>query len=103
MLTAQESHSLLEQFAALGYIEPIGSDVSAAAARTQRENKWSLARSYSDGGRLESALPLLEELHEQSPERMDCGRKCLTRRVAKDCECGVGPPIGFESRSLPVR
>ncbi|RYD30545.1 MAG: tetratricopeptide repeat protein, partial [Verrucomicrobiaceae bacterium] len=70
-LSADEGRELLEQFVALGYIDEISSDPSTAAAETERENKWNLARACLYGGKYGMALPLLEHCHATSPERAD--------------------------------
>ena len=70
-LSSEESSALLDQFVALGYIDEVSSDPSAAAAEIHRENKWNLARAYLYGGRYEMALPLLEDCHASLPERAD--------------------------------
>lgn len=70
-LSAQESQELLEQFVALGYIDEISPDPTTAAAATDRENRWNLARACLYGGRFETALPLLEHCHASCPERAD--------------------------------
>ncbi len=66
-----DSKQLLDQFVALGYIDPLPEDPSAAATETNRENDWNLARACMDGGRHEAALPLLEEVWQRHPERGD--------------------------------
>lgn len=70
-LSAEESKVLLDQFVALGYIDEISTDPTAAAAETNRENKWNLARACLYGGKYEMALPLLEDCHASFPERSD--------------------------------
>jgi predicted AlkP superfamily phosphohydrolase/phosphomutase/tetratricopeptide (TPR) repeat protein len=70
-LSAEESKALLEQFVALGYIDEVSNDATAAAAETNRENWWSLARACLYGGKFEMALPLLEDCHASRPERAD--------------------------------
>ncbi len=70
-LSAEESSALLEQFVALGYIDGISADPTAAAAETNRENKWNLARACLYGGKYETALPLLEDCHAAYQERAD--------------------------------
>jgi predicted AlkP superfamily phosphohydrolase/phosphomutase/predicted Zn-dependent protease len=70
-MTEQESQFLLEQFAALGYIDKPSDDPSEFAAATLRENKWTLAQSLLDGQRAKDALPLLEELCAEAPDRID--------------------------------
>lgn len=70
-LSTEESKVLLDQFVALGYIDEISTDPTAAAAETNRENKWNLARACLYGGKYEMALPLLEDCHALFPERAD--------------------------------
>ncbi|MEO7100485.1 MAG: tetratricopeptide repeat protein [Luteolibacter sp.] len=70
-LSTEESKALLDQFVALGYIDEVSSDPTAAAAETNRENKWNLARACLYGGKYEMALPLLEDCHASFPERAD--------------------------------
>ncbi|MEO5712729.1 MAG: alkaline phosphatase family protein [Luteolibacter sp.] len=70
-LSTEESKALLEQFVALGYIDEISSDPTAAAAETNREINWNLARACLYGGKYEMALPLLEDCHASLPERSD--------------------------------
>jgi tetratricopeptide (TPR) repeat protein len=73
-LSAEESEVLLEQFVALGYIDEVAADPSAAAAETNRENKWNLARACLYGGKYELALPLLEDCFAAHPARNDYGQ-----------------------------
>jgi predicted AlkP superfamily phosphohydrolase/phosphomutase/tetratricopeptide (TPR) repeat protein len=73
-LSAADGEALLEQFAALGYIDPLAEDPGEAARDTRRENRWNLARACLYGGRHEMALPLLEECHAERPERTDYGQ-----------------------------
>lgn len=70
-LSSAESKELLEQFVALGYIDEISNDPTAAAAETERENNWNLARACLYGGKFEMALPLLEDCHASCPGRAD--------------------------------
>ena len=70
-LSDAENQALIEQFAALGYMEKTTGDPSRDAANTDRENRWSLARALMDGGRASTALPLLEDLYTEVPERTD--------------------------------
>lgn len=70
-LSPDDSKVLLEQFVALGYIDGISADPTIAAAETERENKWNLARACLYGGKFELALPLLEACHASCPERAD--------------------------------
>ncbi len=70
-LSDAENQALIEQFAALGYLEKPTGNPNRDAAQVDRENRWSLARALMDGGRYIKALPLLEDLHHEAPERTD--------------------------------
>jgi len=67
----EDSDLLLEQFVALGYIEAQPGDRDQAAAICRRENQWNLVRVYLSTWRLAEALPLLEQLQAEAPERAD--------------------------------
>jgi predicted AlkP superfamily phosphohydrolase/phosphomutase/tetratricopeptide (TPR) repeat protein len=56
------AQAVLQQFVALGYIQPPSEDQSKAVASAVREANYNLSRDYLDCGRAEDALPLLEEL-----------------------------------------
>ncbi len=81
-LSPAESETLLEQFVALGYIDAISPDPSEAAAETHRENQWSLARAYLYSGKLEQALPLLENCFSAYPERSDYAQSLARTQLA---------------------
>jgi predicted AlkP superfamily phosphohydrolase/phosphomutase/tetratricopeptide (TPR) repeat protein len=70
-LSAEESAALLQQFVDLGYIDEVSSDPTEAAAGTNRENKWNLARAYLYSGKYDGALSLLEDCFHANPERTD--------------------------------
>jgi predicted AlkP superfamily phosphohydrolase/phosphomutase/tetratricopeptide (TPR) repeat protein len=70
-LSDGDSQALLDLFVRLGYVAEISSDANVAAAETNRENAWNLARARLYGGRFEEALPLLEECSHARPERTD--------------------------------
>lgn len=70
-LTHGESEALMEQFAAMGYIKKLSGNQSEDAEETSRENRWSLARSFVDAARHQDALPVLEDLYFEHPERTD--------------------------------
>lgn len=70
-LGEQESRALLDQFVALGYIDEIPDDNSAAIADTERENDWNMARAYQYAQKYEQALPLLEKCFHAQPFRSD--------------------------------
>jgi tetratricopeptide (TPR) repeat protein len=67
----EDSDRLIEQFVALGYIEAQPAEREKAAALCRRENKWNLVRVYTGTWRFAEALPPLEELCAEAPERAD--------------------------------
>lgn len=58
----EESADLLQQFAALGYIDAPGTDNEKMAADAERENRYNLAQVYLSTGRHILAVPILEQL-----------------------------------------
>ena len=70
-LSAADNKTLLQQFVDLGYINEISADPGEAAAETNRENTWNMARACMDTGRHEQALPMLEDIYHRYPERLD--------------------------------
>ncbi len=66
-----EEKELIRQFVEIGYIQDPGDDPQEAITATLRENRWSLAQSYLGAGRHADALPLLESVYEEWPERWD--------------------------------
>ncbi|NNL99980.1 MAG: tetratricopeptide repeat protein, partial [Gammaproteobacteria bacterium] len=60
--------TLYEQFIALGVVERAAPPKNANAALLDRSLRWTLAKSYIDGHRPISALPLLEDLSAEEPE-----------------------------------
>ena len=70
--------ALLEQFVALGYIDEIPDDPGQAAAETNRENDWNIARACMYGQRYEQALPLLENCFHACPFRTDYAQVLAT-------------------------
>ena len=70
-LDEKENRALLEQFVALGYIDEIPEDNSAAIAETNRENDWNMARAYMYAQKYQQALPLLERCLHAQPFRPD--------------------------------
>lgn len=63
------AQAVLQQFVALGYIQPPSEDQSKAVASAVREANYNLARDYLDCGRPDDALPLLEELARNDPKQ----------------------------------
>jgi predicted AlkP superfamily phosphohydrolase/phosphomutase/tetratricopeptide (TPR) repeat protein len=70
-MTREEADAIIQQFVALGYIDPPDRDADKAAAQTDRENRWNLARSYLHAGAIELAIPVLERLVDEMPDRRD--------------------------------
>lgn len=80
--SASEKTLLMEQFVALGYLEKPGESKELNAEATERENQWSLARAHLDAGQFLKALPILEDLYFDLPERTDFAQMlafCQTR------------------------
>ncbi len=63
------AQAVLQQFVALGYIQPPSEDQSKAVASAVREGNYNLARDYLDYGRPDDALPLLEDLAKNDPKQ----------------------------------
>jgi predicted AlkP superfamily phosphohydrolase/phosphomutase/tetratricopeptide (TPR) repeat protein len=63
------AQAVLQQFVALGYIQPPSENQSKAVDTAVREQKYNLARVYLDSRRYSDALPLLEELAEKYPDQ----------------------------------
>jgi tetratricopeptide (TPR) repeat protein len=68
-LDPASAQAVLDQFVALGYIQPPGEDQAKAVATSLRERNYNLARDYLDARKPHEALPLLEELVEKEPEQ----------------------------------
>jgi predicted AlkP superfamily phosphohydrolase/phosphomutase/tetratricopeptide (TPR) repeat protein len=64
------AQAVLQQFVALGYIQPPSEDQQKAVAAVVREQKYNLARVYLDSRRAGEALPLLEKLEKDRPEEV---------------------------------
>lgn len=62
------AQAVLQQFVALGYIQPLSGDQEKAVATAVREQNYNLARAYMDARRYSDALTLLQELVEKSPD-----------------------------------
>ena len=70
-MSKEEAAAIIDQFVALGYIDPPDKDADKAVAQTNRENRWNLARSYLYAGLIDKAIPELERLVDEAPERID--------------------------------
>lgn len=60
--------AIIQQFVALGYLEPLSADAERNANRVEQENQLTLAVVYLSTGRAPLALPLLEKLDVAQPE-----------------------------------
>jgi predicted AlkP superfamily phosphohydrolase/phosphomutase/tetratricopeptide (TPR) repeat protein len=67
-MDAEAAKAVLDQFVALGYIEPPDENRGKALASAVRETKYNLARVYMDARRPQEALPLFEELAKENPD-----------------------------------
>ena len=67
-LDPEAAKALVEQFVALGYMEPLTGDQSAALERTIASNRMCLAMDLIDAGKTADAIPILEDL--RSSERV---------------------------------
>jgi predicted AlkP superfamily phosphohydrolase/phosphomutase/Flp pilus assembly protein TadD len=66
-LDPAQANELMQQFAALGYIEDPGVDKEKAAESADIEARYNVARTYLWKGRPEEARPLLEEIVRRRP------------------------------------
>jgi len=64
----EAAKAVLEQFVALGYIQPPSENQAKAVETALRESKYNLARVFLGSGRPQQALPLFEELVQSRPE-----------------------------------
>jgi tetratricopeptide (TPR) repeat protein len=64
------AQAVLDQFVALGYIQPQTENQEKAVASAVRESKYNLSRDYMDCRQYKNALPLLEELNRDQPNEL---------------------------------
>ena len=64
------AQAVLQQFVALGYIEPLSEDQEQAVARAVREQQYNLARVYLDSRRYQEGLAIFEELAAKCPDEV---------------------------------
>jgi predicted AlkP superfamily phosphohydrolase/phosphomutase/tetratricopeptide (TPR) repeat protein len=62
------AQAVLQQFVALGYIQPLSEDQEKAVAVAVREQQYNLARVYLDSRRYKEALAIFEELVKKWPD-----------------------------------
>ena len=89
-----DAEALIEQFVALGYIERPDADKGKAVQRCERERMWNLARVYLHSGRPHLALPVLEGIWDESPDRSDYGLTLAS------CQAQLG--MGTESHATAM-
>ncbi|MGD0570187.1 MAG: alkaline phosphatase family protein [Candidatus Sulfotelmatobacter sp.] len=63
------AQAVLQQFVALGYIQPPSENQAKAVETAVREQQYNLARVYLDSRRYRDALPIFEELKKKSPDQ----------------------------------
>lgn len=68
-----EAREAIRQLVELGYVDKPDENEERAAQSASREAKYNLARAYLDGGMLEQAAGLLEELVEVEPDTLRFG------------------------------
>ena len=98
-VSEEESKAILDQFVALGYIDrPDEENMDETIKTTIRENNWNLARSYLDSGNVSEAIPVLEEIVDSAPDRLDyvmtlanCLQSYGLHDVANELVSGVLP------------
>ena len=66
-LDPAQANELMQQFAALGYIEDPGADKEKAAESAEIESKYNVARTLLWKGQPETARPTLEEIVRRRP------------------------------------
>lgn len=110
------TRALLQQMVALGYIEKPEADAEKAAERAQREGRYNLAQSLLDAQKPAEALPILEALHAEEPNRMflsltlanchialgriaDCRR--IVEALARDKNAGTEAVGQAQARFVP--
>jgi predicted AlkP superfamily phosphohydrolase/phosphomutase/tetratricopeptide (TPR) repeat protein len=69
-MDGEGAQAVIQQLVALGYIEPPSEDRAKAADRAVRESKYNLAQVYLHSYRPLQAIPLLEQITAETPERI---------------------------------
>ncbi len=67
-LSHDDQRALLDQFAALGYVDLTTRGPESPAVANDRDNRWNLAITLRHAGKHEAALAVLEQLHLERPE-----------------------------------
>jgi tetratricopeptide (TPR) repeat protein len=63
------AQAVLQQFVALGYIQPPSENQAKAVESAVREQQYNLARVYLDSRRYQKAVAILEDLVQKSPDQ----------------------------------
>lgn len=74
----------MQQLIELGYIEDPGDNAEKALEVTRKTNKYFMARAFVDGGRIEDALPLYEELWEDYRDNSRFGIRLINCYLSLD-------------------
>lgn len=80
----EEAKAALQQLIDLGYIEDPGPNAQRAIDQTIMYNKYFLARAYVNGGKVEDALPLYEELWEENRDNSRYGIRLVNCYLSLD-------------------
>jgi predicted AlkP superfamily phosphohydrolase/phosphomutase/tetratricopeptide (TPR) repeat protein len=64
------AQAVLQQFVALGYIQPPSENQAKAVESAVREQQYNLARAHLDARRYQDALPIFEELDRKWPDQV---------------------------------
>jgi predicted AlkP superfamily phosphohydrolase/phosphomutase/tetratricopeptide (TPR) repeat protein len=70
---SEAAAAAIQQLADLGYIDAVPEDRQEAVDQTLREQRWNLARSLADGGRLHEAAEMLTDLWNRWPNESRFG------------------------------
>lgn len=81
---SEAASAMLRQMADLGYIDAIGDDHQKAIDQTVREERYNLARSLVDGGRLDEAAVIFADLWERWPTASRFGVHLMQAQIATD-------------------
>jgi len=83
-MDAEAAKAEMQQLIDLGYIEDPGPNKEKAVEQTKKYNKYFLARSFVNGGKVEDAVPLYEELWEENRDNQRFGIRLV------NCYMSVG-------------
>jgi tetratricopeptide (TPR) repeat protein len=99
------AQAVIEQFVALGYIQPQTEDQGKAVASAVREGKYNLARELLDSRKPTVALALLEELARENPKEMrfklQLAQCYLSLERNRDARATIEEVLAFEPEETP--